>query len=114
MMGYPLRVSLMKTEPPTLSIFQICVLNEMLGEEDIKGEKLRTLLRKQGYCKSASGFNESMRRLERASLVEGWYVQDVVNGYTVNEKFFRITGEGKKEIQRAVQFLEKTLIFKPA
>ncbi len=88
---------------PELSHLRILVL-DCLGTNKITGRELRKLLAAKGSKKSGPAFYQLMARLEEADFVEGDYVQKIVEGQIIKERWYRITGEGQKAKAAAEQF----------
>src|SRR4051794_27224023 len=78
---------------PELTHLQFLVLSILLDAER-SGRYVREQLAEQGVRKTLAAFYQLMSRLEEAGLVEGRYVQEVIDGIPVKERHYRITGEG--------------------
>jgi DNA-binding PadR family transcriptional regulator len=90
-------------ELPELSHLQFAVL-EVLGTAQMSGKDLRTGLGEQGLKKSGPAFYQMMARLEEAKFVEGWYVQEIIDGQIIKERQYKITGSGIRALNRTKHF----------
>ena len=90
---------------PPLSHLQFAVLS-CLGPHKISGRELRALLAKEKIRKSAPSFYQLMSRLEDAKFVHGEYVNKVVEGQTIKERFYRLTGEGDRARREQIEFYQ--------
>ena len=94
-----------KDNLPELSHLQFAVL-EVLGAAQISGKDLRTGLSELGIKKSGPAFYQMMARLENAKFVEGWYIQEVIDGQIIKERQYKITASGIRALNRTKQFYE--------
>ena len=90
---------------PELSHLQFAVL-EVLGAAQKSGKDLRTGLSELGIKKSGPAFYQMMARLEEASMVNGFYTQQVIDGQIIKERQYRITGGGVQALNQTKQFYE--------
>lgn len=88
---------------PDLTHLQFSVLTALMGSRKT-GRHLREELAQQGVKKSLAAFYQLMSRLEDADMVRGWYEPVVVDGYTVKERHYEITGLGQRCWQRTRDF----------
>jgi DNA-binding PadR family transcriptional regulator len=88
---------------PELSHLQFAVL-EVLGTAQMSGKDLRTGLGELGIKKSGPAFYQMMARLEEAKFVEGWYIQEVVDGQIIKERQYKITGSGVRALNQTKSF----------
>ena len=91
---------------PPLSHLQFAVLS-CLGANKISGRDLRAALVEEGVRKSAPAFYQLMARLEDAKFVEGEYVQKMIDGQAIKERFYRLTGEGARAMQDQIAFYQE-------
>jgi DNA-binding PadR family transcriptional regulator len=82
---------------PDITTLQFLVLAVLIDGE-LAGRPLREELDKRGYRKSAPAFYQSMARLEEAGLVEGRYEPKMVHGQRINERIYKVTGEGIRAV----------------
>ena len=94
-----------KARPPSLTLYQICILNA-IGHSELKNVKLREILDNQGFKQKVAGFGDTMRRLEKKGLVTSRFSQSVVNGHTIKEKHFKISGKGMVSLFKAKNFFD--------
>jgi len=78
---------------PELTHLQFLVLTILMDGER-SGREVREKLAEAGERKSGPAFYQFMARLEDAGFVEGWYDQKVVDGQSIKERRYRITGQG--------------------
>ena len=90
---------------PALTHLHFLVLGVLRVDEQ-PGRVLRHALASHGVRRSAPAFYQLMARLERASLVEGWYEQVTVGDQAVTERRYRITPEGARLWARAKSFYD--------
>jgi DNA-binding PadR family transcriptional regulator len=88
---------------PDVSHLQFFLLEELMGGEQ-NGRHLREKLAGEGHKKSAPAFYQLMARMEDAKLVKGRYEAKVVEGQTIKERVYKITGEGTQAVENAWQF----------
>ena len=80
---------------PALTHLHYLVLGVLRSDEQ-PGRVLRQALAAYGVRRSGPAFYQLMARMERATLVEGWYEQVTVGDQTVTERRYRITREGAR------------------
>jgi DNA-binding PadR family transcriptional regulator len=90
---------------PSLTHLQFLVLGVLRSEEQ-SGRLIRQALAAYGVKRSGPAFYQLMARLEKASLVEGWYEQIPAGDQTVTERRYRITPEGGRLWARAQAFYQ--------
>jgi DNA-binding PadR family transcriptional regulator len=78
---------------PELTSAQWLVLSLLLDEE-LSGRVLREKLAEKGRRSSSPAFYQFMARLEEAGHVQGHYVQKIVGGHAIKERFYKITASG--------------------
>jgi DNA-binding PadR family transcriptional regulator len=78
---------------PELTHLQFLVLSILMGSK-LTGRQVREELEKSGVRKSLAAFYQLMARLEDGGMVSGWYEQVVVDGATIKERHYEITGHG--------------------
>jgi DNA-binding PadR family transcriptional regulator len=88
---------------PALSHLQFAVLSE-LRPADRPGRDIRDALAALRVRQSGPAFYQMMARLEDAGLLEGWYEQQVVEGQTIKERWYRITRRGRSAWQESRAF----------
>ena len=87
---------------PTLTDLQFLVLGTLAGAE-LSGEELRDRLHESRSIRLAA-FYRLMLRLEEAGLVEGRYEAKTIDGHSIREKFYRITGQGISAFREKSEF----------
>ena len=85
----------MQDRLPPLTSLQFLVLGT-LRDGERAGRDVRDALARHGAKRSAAAFYQTMARLERAELVEGWYEQIVVGDQSVTERRYRLTPAGAR------------------
>jgi len=88
---------------PKLSHLQFLVVG-LLVRERLAGREIRERLRGFDVKKSGPAFYQLMARLEDASLVEGQYHQEVVDGQILRERHYRITPAGSRAWEASRRF----------
>jgi DNA-binding PadR family transcriptional regulator len=88
---------------PELSHLQFAVL-EVLGAAQMSGKDLRKGLNGIGLKKSGPAFYQMMARLEEAKFIEGWYIQQIIDGQIIKERQYKITGNGIRALNQAKRF----------
>ena len=88
---------------PTLSHLQFAVL-DALGGNALKGRELRKRLAELGNNKSAPAFYQLMSRLEDAKFVTGEDEYALVDGHTIRERCYSITGLGERARRETAAF----------
>jgi len=91
---------------PALTHLQYLVLG-VLRTGPQPGRVLRQALASYGARRSGPAFYQLMARLERASLVEGWYEQITVGDQNVTERRYRVTPEGSRAWARVRSFYDE-------
>src|SRR5262245_23184936 len=102
-MGFTTQAQGVPMPVPDLTNLQFLILGELL-DHDRSGRDLRATLEEYGVLKSSPAFYQLMARMEDAKLVEGRYEPKVVEGHTVKERFYRITGSGSVAWEAAREF----------
>jgi len=93
---------------PDLSHLQFAVLAELLGAER-SGGMMRGALKRYRVRQSGPAFYQMMARLEGSGLVEGWYAKQTVEGQVIKERWYRITGDGRRAWRASRRFYEQTI-----
>ncbi len=96
-------------KPPTITDLQFLVIEALRGEE-LAGHELRGRLAAQGARKDGPAFYQMMGRLERASLVEGRYVQLEVEGNIVKERRYKLRGNGELAYRAKLNFYSSRIV----
>jgi hypothetical protein len=78
---------------PPITHLQFLVLGVLLAGEQ-PGRTIREAIARYGVRRTGPAFYQMMARLERESLVEGWYEQIVVGDQAVTERRYRIRSVG--------------------
>ncbi|HYT89389.1 MAG TPA: hypothetical protein VEL76_11845 [Gemmataceae bacterium] len=78
---------------PDITHLQFLLLTLLIDGEQC-GRFLREKLAEHGERKSGPGFYQLMARLEDSKFVEGRYTQKVVEGQRIQERWYKITGQG--------------------
>jgi DNA-binding PadR family transcriptional regulator len=78
---------------PDITHLQFLLLTALLDGEQ-SGRTLRAILEREGHRKSTPAFYQMMARLEDAKYVGGRYEQKTVEGQTIKERVYKITGAG--------------------
>jgi len=94
---------------PKVTHLQCEVLRLLIDGCELSGCRLREGLRKAGFVKSSPAFYQLMARLEDAKYVAGTYETDIVEGYHVRRKNYRITIGGRRVANEVRKFYEKRL-----
>ncbi|MFQ5529544.1 MAG: PadR family transcriptional regulator [Gemmatimonadota bacterium] len=82
---------------------QFAVLG-ILGSDRKTGQELRDALRELGVGKGAPAFYRLMGRMEEGGLVEGTYVQEIVDGQIYRQRSYQITAVGRAARDEASRF----------
>ncbi len=93
---------------PPLTHLQFLVLGALFESEQ-PGRAVRETLARYGVRRTAPAFYQMMARLERASLVEGWYEQITVGDQAVTERRYRITRTGASRWEETRRFYATTV-----
>jgi DNA-binding PadR family transcriptional regulator len=91
---------------PPLTSLQFLVLGTLLDVER-PGRVVRELLAAHGVRRTPAAFYQMMARLEKASLVAGWYEQVVVGDQAVTERRYRLTDSGTRLWRQTRDFYRK-------
>jgi DNA-binding PadR family transcriptional regulator len=91
---------------PEITHLQFQILGILMGSER-SGLFVREKLREQGVKKAGPGFYQMMARLEDAGMVNGRYQQKEIDGQTVKERFYKITGMGSRAWRATSDFYAK-------
>ena len=87
----------------TLTMQQIFIL-DIIGRGEIQGPDLRAELERGGFPVSPPGFCETMKRLERAGLVDGRYTKPAKA--PGRARAYQLTADGIIAILEARRFFE--------
>ena len=90
---------------PDISHLQFLALGVLLDGEQ-PGRAIRDAAAGFGFRRTAAAFYQLMSRLERDSLVEGWYEQVKVGDQAVTERRYRITAAGTRAWKETRAFYE--------
>jgi DNA-binding PadR family transcriptional regulator len=93
---------------PQITHLQFLVLGELL-RSPAPGRQIRSSLVDRGVRKSGPAFYQMMARMEDASLLEGWYEQQIVDGQIIRERHYRIVPSGRKAWDGCRDFYEGAL-----
>lgn len=94
---------------PELTHLQFALL-DVLGAVERPGWHIRKRLAEMGEKKTLPAFYQMMSRLEDGGFVKGEYRKADVDGHTVNERWYKITGNGISARDRTLEFYSgKTL-----
>jgi DNA-binding PadR family transcriptional regulator len=77
---------------------------DVLGAVERPGWLIRDRLAEMGERKTLPAFYQMMSRLEDAGFVKGEYRKAEVDGHTVNERWYKITGNGVSARNRTLDF----------
>jgi DNA-binding PadR family transcriptional regulator len=88
---------------PEISHLQFLVLASLL-EGELPGRSLREKLAEEGRRMSGPAFYQFMARLEEAAFADGRYVPKVIDGHTVKERVYSITGSGVHAVKEYRDF----------
>ena len=88
---------------PQLSHLQFLVVGIVMGAKK-SGREVRAEMAKQRVKKSGPAFYQLMSRLEDAKMVKGSYVEKVVDGQRIKERFYKATGTGATAWESTMQF----------
>jgi DNA-binding PadR family transcriptional regulator len=88
---------------PHLTHLQFLVLGILLSGEQ-SGRVIRQAIEEYGIRRSAPAFYQMMARLERDTMVEGWYGQVKVGDQAVTERRYRATAAGTRMWARSYSF----------
>jgi DNA-binding PadR family transcriptional regulator len=75
-----------------LTDLQFLVL-EIIGPSKRPGREVREAMEAQGVRKGLAAFYQLMSRLEDSEFVEGSYEVREVDGYTVKERIYKLSGK---------------------
>ena len=90
---------------PPITHLQFLVLGILAGGEQ-PGRVIRDTIARYGVRRSGPAFYQMMARLERESLVEGWYEQITVGDQAVTERRYRIRPAGSRLFAHTRAFYE--------
>ena len=96
----------MQDKLPPLTSLQFLILS-VLQDDERPGRDIRTALARFGARRSAAAFYQTMARLERARLIEGWYEQITVGDQAVTERRYRLRPAGSRQLQETRAFYER-------
>ena len=88
---------------PSTTHLQFLVLGVLRGGPTT-GRALRGHLQDFQVKRSGPAFYQLMARMEDGGLVEGWYVQQVIEGQIIRERHYRITAIGTRAWQASRDF----------
>ncbi|MDB5357730.1 MAG: hypothetical protein JWN24_4183 [Phycisphaerales bacterium] len=91
---------------PDITHLQFLVL-EILGPQERSGRFVRDKLAANGEAKTQAAFYQIMARLEDARMVEGSYRPVKVGGHVVQERWYKITGVGRKSYGDTLDFYQR-------
>lgn len=91
---------------PDITHLQFLVL-EILGSQERSGRVVRDKLTENGEAKTQAAFYQMMARLEDARMVEGSYRPVKVAGHVVQERWYKITGAGRKAYGATLDFYQR-------
>ncbi|HWC60254.1 MAG TPA: hypothetical protein VHC44_11220 [Verrucomicrobiae bacterium] len=91
---------------PKLGHFQYALL-AVLKRGEGSGKEIRRRLRTLGIRKSGPAYYQAMTRLEVSKFIEGWYVEEVINGQRVRERHYKILARGLFALNRSREFYER-------
>jgi hypothetical protein len=94
---------------PPLTSLQFLVLGTLLDAER-PGRVVRDLLAAHRVRRTAAAFYQMMARLEKASLIAGWYEQVVVGDQAVTERRYRLTETGARLWRQTRDFYRKPAV----
>ncbi len=94
---------------PILSALQFAVL-DAIGAARLKGSDLRESLRKNGFLKSGPAFYQLMARLEESRFISAETESTPMQGFTLKERFYRLTGEGHKALRDTLAFYQSSAL----
>ncbi|MEE8586755.1 MAG: hypothetical protein V3T83_18085 [Acidobacteriota bacterium] len=80
---------------PEITHLQFLVLNCLTGQER-PGLQIRQRLTAAAVRQSGPAFYRMMARLEDASMVEGYYVQEVIDGQVIKQRHYRLSPQGRR------------------
>lgn len=80
---------------PPLSHLQFLVLGTLRAGPK-HGREIRSELARFGTRKSGPAFYQLMARLEDGGMVDGRYVQEIVEGQIIRERHYRLTTPGAR------------------
>lgn len=94
---------------PSITHLQFLVLGVLLDEER-SGRAIREAIARFGVRRSGPAFYQIMARLERESLIEGWYEQIVAGDQSVTERRYRIRRAGAQVWSETRAFYERVAL----
>jgi len=97
----------MRDRLPPLTHLQFLILSTLL-DDDRSGRDMRTALDAFAAAKTPAAFYQTMARLERAGLVEGWYDQVLVGDQAVTERRYTLKPLGRKLVDETRRFYTTT------
>lgn len=92
-----------KVQCPTLSCYEIFVL-DVLANSEIKGADIRQTLLDKEAKKSEPAFSGTMKKLERLGLISSRFIYTTSNGSVTREKHFARTDLGTEDLSKAKKF----------
>ncbi len=82
----------MKNQKP-LPYLQFAVMG-VLTKKKLPGREIRRELERLGVKKAGPAFYRLMARMEEATLIDGWYEQEVVEGQIFRERVYKALPAG--------------------
>src|SRR5262249_24412653 len=93
---------------PEITHLQFLLLVSLL-DGDQAGRKLREILEQNGKKLSGPAFYQLMARLEDSRFVKGRYETKVIDGQTIKERWYEITGAGQQVCRDVREFYAQNL-----
>lgn len=88
---------------PEITHLQFLVL-DCLSEDERPGQHIRQRLSQAKVRQSGPAFYRMMARLEDAGLVEGYYVQQVIDGQIIKQRHYRLSTSGRRAWESTRRF----------
>jgi DNA-binding PadR family transcriptional regulator len=89
---------------PDVTTLQLAVLKCLIDGNELPGRELRKRLEESQVAIKRPAFYRLMARLEDAKFVSGSYSQKAVGDQLVTERKYKITGEGCRAWNDAIDF----------
>lgn len=90
---------------PDITDHELVALRVLWEQKNCPGRAIRDRLKLEGDTKTQVAFYRMMARLEKAGYVTGVYDDRNVEGFTLKQRLYTITANGKKAFQSKLSFV---------
>ena len=94
---------------PSITDLQFLVLSILLNSKR-SGREVRKEMAEHGVKKTLAAFYQLMSRLEEAGMVRGWYETKVIDGQTIKERHYEISGNGISAWEQKRDFYAESVL----